>query len=167
MASKAFLDQVVASCRLLDSLRATPPLLDQVAPTQSDHLLRLAGEVLLDAGEMATIIEQVQGSSFPETCKTTLLAAIASRFRSVVAAPGKAAKNQDFTSLPRFLKATVWESMRESPVELIKHLQALGLRQPSEPTFQMACVLQLVAQRGVEGAVNYSVEATKFKPENI
>ena len=51
-AVKNFLDQVSASCRLITSVSQTPALLDQVAPGQKQHLLRMAAEVALDAAAM-------------------------------------------------------------------------------------------------------------------
>ena len=82
-AVKNFLDQVSASCRLVTSVSMTPAVLDQVAPGQKQHLLRLAAEVTLDATAMEKVASDVQASAFSGDDQAEILGVVAGRFRGV------------------------------------------------------------------------------------
>jgi hypothetical protein len=159
-AVKNFLDQVSASCRLITSVSQTPALLDQVAPGQKQHLLRMAAEVTLDAADMEKVVSDVQASAFTGVDQAEILGVVAGRFRGAngTSAEDASRKGQNYEAMVHYMRESVWESMKEGPVQLIQHLIALGLRQPSEPTFQTMTCLLLMVQHGIDPAVNLSTQ---------
>lgn len=153
-------DFTQASATLLGVLRGVSDAqATEVAKTQAQALVaklqQLPGLSATEAAELATAFARV---GFAKDDLATLLQLVMTKAATNTnEAGGK--KGQSFEMFINFLPAKVWSAMENNnPEVLFSHLQALGLRRPSEPTGQGMAVALILASEGMDKALGYPAD---------
>ena len=124
---------------------------DAVSAAQTDRLLELARRAQISLEECPALLAEVSQCNFPAAASGRLMQIISQRAGSHVhwKASSNRPKLQDYTSLGHYFMQAQWESMKSGSDPLrtiIHHAAKLGLRLPSEPTWQMVTAIYLLVQ---------------------
>ena len=159
--SRELIKEVEATSTYLRSLKDTK-IVNQATTIRATRLSNLIGECHFDAHTAAGLITTIRASELPETIKDSLMNAINEKLLAPAQSFVKPSKGdqklQDFTSLPAFLPAGVWESEHFAE-DLAKLAASIGLEHPNEDTAAVLAAMVATKDHGFEEALQM-----KFTP---
>ncbi|CAK0804753.1 unnamed protein product, partial [Prorocentrum cordatum] len=159
MAAQRLRDQVEAVGRLLEAVQGQP-CFDAVAAAQERMLVQAFGSARLQPTQVTTLSSLVAAQPWSEVSKGRLL----EKLGSIVAsgsAVGLRMAQQDYECIFGYLTAGSWHQLARTDVPeeaklnvLVDVAISLGLRNPTEGTYQMLTAMWRMAVDGAETAKN-------------
>jgi hypothetical protein len=146
--------EVKAVRAMLQSM-ADKPGVQAVMTAQVDRLMVLVQKASVSVHDCPALISEVSQCGFSQRDSDRLLGAIAQRTGQ--SAGGNKAKLQDFTSLAHYFMQAQWDTLQQgssgNPLHIILGQGGkLGLRYPSEPTWQLLTALYILVQNSPTAA---------------
>ena len=147
--------QKLGACKSLLSALHQRPGFDKTSSIEAQRVQALLRVSPLGTEDLGKVAEAIQSAGFADADAAAILDTVADLAGSGGAQPVLKAKRvttQDYTEMRHYLVPSVMASLKEEKAvgDLMDHLLRLGLRNPSEPTFQMMTVLVLHATEGYD-----------------
>ena len=148
----SLLSEVRAVRSLLDAMQGKPGL-EAVKDAQMSRLADLVSKSSVTTAECPAILEEIDKCGLAKG--NELMVAVSQRVGAGTQVTR--AKLQDFTSLAVYFKSSQWEAMSKAaagdPLDTIfQHASRLGLKYPSEHTWQRLTAIYLCVTSGIDGA---------------
>jgi hypothetical protein len=132
----------------------------RVAEAQVSNILALVPKCRLHLEDVAKAMAVIGVSSFSVDQQNRMILVVAAL--KVVGGEGPApGKSQNFESFPAFMPTSMDSTIGTQTFgsKLMELLLVLGLRSPSEGTFQMMAIYMLVATEGLEKTLSFTAES--------
>ena len=148
-----------ALATFLDTVQSTSAFGD-VVKQQKLHFSQQLSTMSLSVSDANEIISALRSAPWPADILNTMLAEVASKTTAGGGGMPHRLAMQDFKHMSVYLPAKLWtilqaDSELTSKIELLlQHACNMGLRTPSEPTFQALTGILLGAHEGVTEAIN-------------
>ena len=159
-------DRCVAVHNLLLSVQGTPVHLD-IARTQHSQLLTAIRAATLTATELADMVTHLNAIVWPQQNMSDELL-LAANSASARGRPMVRSANQDYTAVVNYYTQQDWADTANNTTQNLLHTLlakplALGLKNPTENTFQVLAALLLVLQEGACEKANMLSPQMKFE----
>lgn len=164
----SFLAEVKATRALLSAMQGKPGEA-KLKSAQAARLLEIANSLPVAADDCPSVMEEIAQCMFDDAAADGLMSAVAKHVGGEVGGVrGQRAKLQNFSCLANYFLEEQWSAMRTTPQKedplrtLMCHAAQLGLRYPTEGTWQYIAAVYLLVQNEPE-AITAMTPAAKHE----
>ena len=150
-----------ALAQFMVQIRATPSFKDVVL-AQKAHFTEQLSSLTFSVTDANLVVSALQEVPWPKDVADELLALVATKTTAQGPSQALARRTlQDFRGIMHFLTAKIWSDLQGTRIDsmakaelFIQHMVQMGLRVPSEQTFQSMAGIFLACQEGLAKACN-------------
>lgn len=161
--AEQLLQQAAASKSLLGALRLRPGF-ERASAAEATRLLQLLRATSTTSAQLAALTTVITDSGFNGPDEAALLDAVADLLsgqqgRPLTTDTTARTQQQNWITILGFFTASVWKKISEQNInEVLDFLILMGLRNPSEKTYQTLSLGIIAHSNGIEKALNMPVD---------